>query len=806
MNFNRYLPRRLRERFTIIALVCSGVIFFCTAPFTVWQGRELLHDRLLHDLNDRLDLQFNKVYADMHSIRDEVLSTTDLVQQWNPAGLESWYDAMENALHRIPDADAICLAFEPDSRLGPKKVRSVVVRRGGAGNGKFIRQRLTYEADDPASPGSQWYIPLRSGNMKFISGYWSPSYLSSDRGHRQEITFSVPINREQFGKPIIDGVIAVDITLESILQSMDGLDIGTKYQMFILDSHSRLLAGKQSVSGHSQPDKYLQNFIRSNPGAMTSLTTLHNDSVLSGSFIARNPYNGVDSYFLFRRISQVPLIFVYVIPASDLNSDVWWLAGGVFTLGMLCIAGIGLLFRWSAGLATRNLDALREGVRNVNEGNFQPITQSSFSHDETADVIDAFNGMVNELQLSIQHREQMARSQQRMTTELELAHNIQLSVLPPPLKLMGGGHFSLSIPAQEVGGDFFDHFVLPGGRTVFTVGDVSGKGISAAMFMMRVSLLLRSMVSGMEPVLALTRLNAMLAESNPQMMFVTLFLVVLDPLAQSITTINCGHNPPILIRGDGTVEFLSQRSGPALGVLAGKQFTSWQTPFHEGDLLAVYTDGISEAMDLSGEQFGTARMVDFLLRNKTKPLQQSAEELVDKVVKWQGGQDRFDDITLSLIETGCLPSEHRLPASNQTIEQVVELIQSTALEGGMERARAMEISLAVCEAITNVINYSLREDTSKYFRLFTSWYGDDFVVRIEDSGPPFDPDTLPAVDVTLSLEDRQIGGLGWYIIRQSTDEAKVFRSADTNILTMVRSRHRLTVGQKKTIKGGMNDK
>ncbi len=797
MNFNRYLPRRLRARFTIIALVCSGVIFFCTAPFTVWQGHELLHDRLLHDLNDRLDLQFNKVYADMHSIRDEVLSTTDLVQQWNPAGLESWYDAMENALHRIPDADAICLAFEPDSRLGPKKVRSVVVRRGGAGNGKFIRQRLTYEADDPASPGSQWYIPLRSGNMKFISGYWSPSYLSSDRGHRQEITFSVPINREQFGKPIIDGVIAVDITLESILQSMDGLDIGTKYQMFILDSHSRLLAGKQSVSGHSQPDKYLQNFIRSNPGAMTSLTTLHNDSVLSGSFIARNPYNGVDSYFLFRRISQLPLIFVYVIPASDLNSDVWWLAGGVFTLGMLCIGGIGLLFRWSAGLATRNLDALREGVRNVNEGNFQPITQSSFSHDETADVIDAFNGMVNELQLSIQHREEMARSQQRMTTELELAHNIQLSVLPPSIKLMGGGHFSLSIPAQEVGGDFFDHFVLPGGRTVFTVGDVSGKGISAAMFMMRVSLLLRSMVSGMEPEQALTRINAMLAESNPQMMFVTLFLVVLDPLAQSITCINCGHNPPLLIRSDGTVEFLSKRSGPALGVLAGKQFTAWQMPFHEGDLLAVYTDGISEAMDMSGEQFGTARMTDFLLQNKTKPPQQSAEELVDKVVKWQGEQDRFDDITLSLIEAGRLPGELRLPASNETIEQVVELVQSSALEGGMEKARAMEISLAVCEAVTNMINYSLQEDTSKYFRIFTSWYGDDFVVRIEDSGPPFDPDTLPAVDVTLLLEDRQIGGLGWFIIRQSTDEAKMFRSADTNILTMVRSRHRLTVGQKK---------
>jgi len=800
MNFHRYLPRKLRERFTIIALACSGVIFFCTAPLTVWQGRELLLDRRLHDLNDRLDLQFDKVSADIHSIRDQVLSTTDLVQQWKPAGLKSWYGAMENVLNRIPDADAICLAFEPDSRLGPRKVRSIVVRRGGAENGTFMRQRLSYDPNDPASPGSQWYIPPRNGNITFINGFWSLPYISSDQRQKQEITCSVPINREQFGKPIIDGVIAVDITLELLMQSMAGLDIGTGYQMFILDPHSRLLAGRQSVSGHTKPNVFLQNFIRSNPEAMTSYSKLRDESVQSGSFIARNPYNGVDSYFLFRRISRVPLLFVYVFPVRDLTSDVWWLAGGVFMLGMLSIGGIGLLFRWSAGMATRNLDILREGVRNVNVGNFKAITPPSLSYDETADVIDAFNGMVNELQLSIQHREEMARSRQRMITELELAHNIQFSVLPDPIKFLGGGHFSLSIPAQEVGGDFFDHFVLPGGRTVFAVGDVSGKGISAAMFMMRVSLLLRSMVSGSEPEHALTQLNAMLAVSNPQMMFVTLFLVVLDPLAQSITSINCGHNPPILIRGDGTVEFLSQRSGPALGVLAGKLFSSWQTSFREGDFLAVYTDGISEAMDMSGEQFGTARMADFLLQNKTKPLKQSAEELVDKVVKWQGEQDRFDDITLSLIEAGRLSGELRLAASNETIEQVVELVQSSALEGGMENARAMEISLAVCEAVTNVINYSLQEDINKYYRIFTSWYGDDFVVRIEDSGPPFDPDTLPAIDVTLSLENRQIGGLGWFLIRQSTDEAKVFRSADTNILTMVRSRHRPTVGQKKQSK------
>lgn len=795
MNFHRFLPRRLRDRFAIIALACSGILFLCTAPLVMWQGRSIMLHSSLHDLNDLLELRFSKITEVEHSLRQPVLLMREMVQS-TPDGKERWYEVMEDLLHRFPNVYGVRLAFEAGSQFSAERGRSYYVRRGGVDRQLSVRQPITYIPDDPLSQGSRWYLPARNGNIRFIDGIWSVPFTAPETGTTPVITCSVPVNRVESGKPVVDAVVGVDIMLESLLQSTVGLDIGKKFHLFILDQECNVLAS--AVGGRAPEDakhRRVQEIIRLGSGRQVSFRALRERGSRSGSFIGINPVDGAESYFLFKKMPLgFPVVFLYVFPVHEVYAEVWWLAGGVTLFGIVFVGGMGLLFRWIAGPATRNLDSLRDGVRNVQAGNFTPVVNYSLTLDETTDVIDAFNGMVLQLQHSIGQREEMARGQQRMKTELELARDIQISVLHDPVKLLGGSHFSLSIPAFEVGGDFFDHFLLPGGRTVFIVGDVSGKGISAAMFMMRVSLFLRGMVSGTEPEYTVSRLNAMLQESNPQMMFVTLYLAILDPVAQSLVCVNCGHNPPLMIRADGAVETLSQRSGPALGVLAGKKFTSFHVPFREGDLLAIYTDGISDATDRSGEQFGISRMREFLLQNRHRPLRQCAEELVDQAMKWQGGDDRFDDITLSLILAGQPARELRLPASLDTIGEVVELVQKCALERGMEIAHAKEISLAVCEAVTNVIMYSLCEGESRFYRVYISWSGDDFVVRIEDDGPAFDPVTLRPVDVTLPLEERQIGGLGWFIIRQATDEVHMSRSSDTNILTLVRSINRPKIG------------
>lgn len=158
--------------------------------------------------------------------------------------------------------------------------------------------------------------------------------------------------------------------------------------------------------------------------------------------------------------------------------------------------------------------------------------------------------MADEIEHSLHRAEQLAGERERQASELDLARRIQESSLPGPIDLPGSEIVGRMLPAQEVAGDFYEHFPLPHGRVALIVGDVSGKSVSAALFAARAAQLLRSLASVLDPADALAQVNAMLARSNPEQMFVTLFFAVGDPARQTLHWINAGHNPPLLIRAD----------------------------------------------------------------------------------------------------------------------------------------------------------------------------------------------------------------------------------------------------------------
>jgi sigma-B regulation protein RsbU (phosphoserine phosphatase) len=819
MSLERYLPRSLRARFTLLTLACTGIIFLCTAPLVVWQGQQLLFERNIHDIQNRLDATVSKGDAELRAIRQQALGMTDVAEQWDDAtvewinlkknetgsadaaaqqkvkGLDAWFEYMEFTLRRLPKAYGVRLAFEPHSELGPAGVRSLYVRWGDAG--KLVRTNLEYLPDDSESPGSRWYVPLRESATEAADGVWSEPFTAGEATPETVITCSVPIIFWKNGKTSFDGVAAVDVTIEAIIETLRKLDLAPEFEVFILNPSRRVTVSAQGGTACPDAEKRLQVAASANPDAFLSFTQLQNPANPTGWFVGKNPYTGVRSCFFFERLPHNASQLLYVIPLRALETDIFWLAGSVVLLGLVSIVGMGLLIRWSAGLVTSNLDVLRKGVQNVRAGNLREMLPPATAHDETADIIGAFNGMVGELQSAFQLTEDLARRQQRAATELELARSIQQSALPSPIWFPGGRIFSTTLPAQEVGGDFYDAFDLPGGRAALALGDVSGKGVSAALFMVRASLLLRSAAAATDPQDAITQMNGMLVKSNPEMMFVTLFFAVWDPLAEKLTCVNAGHNPPIIVRADGSFERLARRSGPAIGAMSGQVYPSWEIPFSDGDLLAVYTDGITEAPDAAGTQFGEERLRNLLPDHRESHLDELAQRVVADVSAWQGGLERFDDITLLLARSAQPPARLELPASPETIEAVVSSVETCALKGGMAEPAAREFSLAACEAVTNVITHSLGSNPSRSYRVFIGWSGDQFMVRIEDDGPPFDPDSLPQADLRAPLADRPIGGLGWVLIRRATDSVRMDRIANTNILTLNRSLNRPTTGQAK---------
>ncbi|MFZ4537588.1 SpoIIE family protein phosphatase [Propionivibrio sp.] len=785
MGFDRFLPRRLRARFTVLALACTAAIFLVILPFVISIERKVLFTQQINEIESYLDTTVSRSDSDIRATRQEAMALADEIQQWSPKDRKVWFEMMERALQRLPKASGIRVAFEPDGRIGPADTKGLYVRRSG--KGQFEHSELAYSPLDEAAPGTHWYLPLHQvSGEKWLDGLWSDRFVAPETAGEPVVACSVPIYHLRGATNHFDGVVSIDMSTDVFRDFFRRIDLYQEAQIYLISPDKKVVlvvaTGRQ---GGSDAEKRMIANVADRRDAFSEFPKIQDPGNPEGWFVAANPYSGEKTLIMFKKLQHNPAQLLYAIPVRAVQEKSLSLSLWIAFFGLFSIVGIGLLLRWSAGQATRNLDVLSLGVRDMQRGAVLVKLKPAVGNDETADVIDAFNSMVTEIDRSMRRSEQLVSEREREAAELNLARRIQESSLPSPIYLPGGDILSRMLSAREVAGDFYEHFPLPLGRVALLVGDVSGKSVSAALFAARSAQLLRSLASVLEPVDALAQVNAMLARSNPELMFVTLFFAVWDPVQQTLRWINAGHNPPLLVRADGRIERLDRRGGPALGPFKGKRYTESESSFAAGDLLAIYTDGITEAPAPDGQQFGEERLKEMLATHRDSTLACISDDVLAAVGAWQGEGKRFDDITLLLTRAFGPVRALELAADLANIEVVVDALQDYARQSGIDEASAKKIALAVCEAVTNIIMHALGSDPSRHFRVFFGCTCEALVIRFEDEGPVFDPQELPSVNLALPLARRPIGGLGWVLIRNVCDEVRMERIANTNILTLV---------------------
>ncbi len=237
--------------------------------------------------------------------------------------------------------------------------------------------------------------------------------------------------------------------------------------------------------------------------------------------------------------------------------------------------------------------------------------------------------------------------------ELETAGKIQSGIVPNGRNLLHQCHeidaFAFIKQAREVGGDFYDAILLDDEHIYFAIGDVSGKGMPAALFMMRIFTSLRMLINNTPQVdRVITHVNNLLARNNNDMMFVTLFAGILNTRTGKLEYVNAGHNAPFIIKHDTEekVQTLNKRNGPLLGVIEKAKFSLGELTLHKGDALLLYTDGVSEAMNIQDEMFGMERM-EQVFRSATKDsMVDLAKKLEQELDQFVGGADQYDDFTV----------------------------------------------------------------------------------------------------------------------------------------------------------------
>ena len=317
-----------------------------------------------------------------------------------------------------------------------------------------------------------------------------------------------------------------------------------------------------------------------------------------------------------------------------------------FGLAMTGLALVGIL-PLSRRL-TRDLQTVTDGASRLAQGDLNARVEVR-SKDEVGRLAATFNHMAGELQ---RHQQQLLE-QERLRKELELGRRIQEEMLPHDrLRVSFAEAKGLSIPAREVGGDFFNYFPLHDGQAALIVGDVSGKGVGAALLMANLQATLRARLPLENDLCSLARhLDVEIDASTSTSAYLTAFIGVLEGGRRVMRYVNAGHNPPFLLRRDGRVESLDSTGRP-LGLLPGGEYEERQIVFDDGDWLLLYTDGVTESENDRGEPFGAERLQELLKAVGDSGLDDILARVELAVREHRGGKEAEDDATLVVLRVG----------------------------------------------------------------------------------------------------------------------------------------------------------
>ena len=376
--------------------------------------------------------------------------------------------------------------------------------------------------------------------------------------------------------------------------------------------------------------------------------------------------------------------------------------------------------------------------------------------------------------------------EQHIEDELAIARDIQQSLLPSGLPNNLANELDISglqIPAKFVGGDLYDYYVRDG-KLLFCIGDVSGKGVPAALLMAIAHSLFRTLSArDNRPDSIVQALNATISDNNPDIMFITMFLGVLDLETGLVTYCNAGHNPPILLQS-GKAGYLELADNLLIGVEKDTEYSSRTLQLDDGDTLFLFTDGLTEAENTQKELFGEERVLEIAQKLYGASAEEQIKALQSAVKQFAGNAEQSDDLTLLAIRY--MSAENTLTLTNniQELDRLEPFLNNFFERNNLDFSLLPNVNLALEEALANVIMYAYPEGTQGEVTLSTKVLDDVICLEISDKGIPFNPLQQQEANLNVSLEERQIGGLGIHLIKEILDSMEYAHEEGRNVLRM----------------------
>ncbi len=434
-----------------------------------------------------------------------------------------------------------------------------------------------------------------------------------------------------------------------------------------------------------------------------------------------------------------------------------------------------------------NLTEVNRALSKIANGNLD-VTVDVRANEEFASLSDDINSTVDTLKRYI------SEAEARIDAELEFAKQIQHSALPsvfPPYpNRREFDIYARMDTAKEVGGDFYDFYMLDDSTVAFLIADVSGKGIPAAMFMMKAKTIIKDLAeSGMSVDEIFTRANAKLCENNEAGMFVTSWMAIVDLKTGIMSVANAGHNPPVIKRTDGKFDYVKMRAGFVLAGMEGIKYRKAEIQLSPGDRIYLYTDGVTEATDKDDRLYGEDRLLNLLnsLSENELDVRPICDAVKGDIDRFVGDAPQFDDITMVSFRLNFIKGDSKLsfiPGQDAGMAVSDFARQITSKLDVLPKVSS-KVSIAIDEIASNIINYS-RAKTARISYLIEN---NKLNLIFEDDGRPYNPLETDDPDITLSAEERQIGGLGIFMVKKMTESMDYKYENSKNVLKLVMALH-----------------
>lgn len=639
---NAMKPRSIAFKLIFYILISCSALFLGIFWYNYLFSKRMITENISENAKNLTRATVNEIDSVLFAIQEIPQNIAALLEH-DPYDKDELLNILYSAVESNPEIYGSTISFEPYA-FEPASLYFAPY---------YYKKKDTLELTYLGSGFYQYfYLDWYQIPKELKTPVWSEPYYDEGGGNILMATYSVPFYKNVDGCRKFMGVVTADVSLMWLQKIVSSIKIAKSGYAFLISKNGTYVT-------HPYTKMVMNETIFSLGEEMNNkqLRTIGKSMIKgeSGFFPITSIVTKKPSWISYAPLRSSGWSLGIVFPRDELLFDIKKLNRMVLMLGLFGFVILFVILFFIAVSITRPIKILADTTRNIGKGKFDFDLSVITSGDEVGMLAESFVYMRDSLKKYIGELTETTAVKERMQSELRIAHGIQMGIIPktfPPFPDRPEFDiYAILEPAKEVGGDFYDFFFMDNERLCFVIGDVSDKGVPAALFMAVTKTMIKTMSKGAAtPDEILDRVNKEIACNNDSSMFITIFCGILNVNTGEVLYSNGGHTLPLVIYSGEEIEFLKGDTGIAVGALEKAVYKTNRICLNSGDVVCMYTDGVTEAVDKKQELFNEQRLKEEIYEVRQRPVKEIVLETYHKVSEFSSGMPQADDITLLAIQ------------------------------------------------------------------------------------------------------------------------------------------------------------